>query len=232
MNLSYIDLIANKGDSMLHQSSAASKFLLTLSLIVSIILADQPIQLIMLVMVLLIGYRLANISLIKFGHYAIYPASFSLPFVIFKLSSVTTCSVVILKAVTAALSLLLLIFTTPYPQIFGLLYRFLPGVLVEGMFFTYRIFFILISQIQNLLTIQKLRGGRSPIRVLGNLKNLAGVLGVLFIHAFDLSERMYQIMIIRGYTGHLGSSQEVYFHWRDLLLIITGIIVIVLVVIL
>ncbi|AZR72330.1 hypothetical protein BBF96_02340 [Anoxybacter fermentans] len=233
MDLAFIDLTANQGDSVFHKSSAVSKFLFTICMIIAIIIAKQPIHLTLILVLLIIGYLLARISLLIVGHYALYPAFFSMVFALFKFSySVAAGVTVILKAVTAALALLLLIFTTPYLQIFGILGYILPDVLVDGMFFTYRIFFILIKEVQNLLTNIKLKGGYHPFNVIFNIKNLAGALGVLFIHSFDLSERMYKILIVRGYTGSLKVKRKVSFHWWDYLLILVGVIVIFAVVIL
>lgn len=233
MDLAWIDLTANRGDSVLHRSSAISKFLCTLCIIASIILADTPLLLGMIAVVLLCGYRLAEISIMEMGHYALYPAIFSFPFAVLKLTvSMAAGLAIILKAVTAAMVLLLLIFTTPYPSLFGLLHRFLPGVLADGLFFTYRIFFILLQEIQNLLTHVRLRGGYTRFRLILNLKNIAAALGVLFIHSFDLSERMYQMLTIRGYTGRMVTERTNHWARRDYVLLAAGVVVIVLVIIL
>lgn len=233
MDLAYIDLIANRGTSVLHKSSVVSKLLLTLSFIISIILAQNVLHLLVILAIIISGYRVAEISFLKIGHFALYPAFFSLVFAIFKFTvSYTAGMEVVLRAVTAALTLILLILTTPYYQIFSILNRLLPSILVDGLFFTYRIFFILLKEIDNLLTNLKLKGGYHPYRILFNLKNLAGSLGVLFIHSFDLSERMYQVLTIRGYTGHIQLEQDVSFVMRDYLLLLSGVSVILMVVIL
>lgn len=233
MDLARIDLIANKGASVLHKSSVVSKLLLALSFIISIILAQSIVHLLVILAIISIGYWVAKISLVKMGHFALYPVFFSLVFAIFKFSiSYTEGMVVVLRAITAALTLILLILTTPYYQIFFVLNRFLPTVLVDGLFFTYRIFFILLKEVDNLLISLKLKGGYHPYRILFNLKNLAGALGVLFIHSFDVSERMYQVLTIRGYIGHLQMEQDVNFAMRDIFLLLSGVSVILMVVIL
>lgn len=231
MDLAFIDLTANRGTSVLHRSSAISKFIFTFTLILSIVLANHLSQLFLISAILLIGYLLAGLGIKEVGHYALYPAFFSVIFAIFKFTiSFSAGMTVILKAITAALTLLLFIFTTPYPEIFGILRKFLPGVLVDGMFFTYRIFFILIKEVQNLLMHIRLRGGYQPLRFISNLKNIAGALGVLFIHSFDLSERMYQMLSIRGYTGHLHTERFIRFRTQDYLLVGAGVAAIILVV--
>jgi cobalt/nickel transport system permease protein len=46
------------------------------------------------------------------------------------------------------------------------------------------------------------------VRILFNLKNTAGALGVMTIHAFDMSERLYRIYSLRGYKGKIPLSRE------------------------
>lgn len=196
-------------------------------------IADTPGRIAGILGVLLAGFLLAGISVVETGHYALYPAIFSFPFAVLRLTvSVSAGLTIILKAVTAAMALLLLIFTTPYPEIFGILHRFLPRVLADGLFFTYRIFFILIQEIQNLLTHVRLRGGGAPFRLMRNLKNIAAALGVLFIHSFDLSERMYSILVIRGYSGRMQTDWRIRLAGTDYLLLATGVSLLVLVVVL
>ena len=232
MDLAFIDLTATRGHSLLHRSSPIAKCIFTCTIIISVIFARHLHQFAIIDTILICSYLMANLSLLEVGHYALYPAFFSLIFALLRFTvSFEAGFLVILKAVTAALALLLLIFTTPYPEVFALLRRFLPGVLVDGMFFTYRIFFILIKEVQNLLTHIKLRGGYHPVRIVFNLKNLAGALGVLFIHSFDLSERMNQTLSIRGYTGLLHTEQTLRFRREDMFLLIAGALAIILVVI-
>ncbi len=231
MDLALIDLMANKGDSVLHQSSAISKFFFVICVLIGIILADSLLDFLPLVGILLVGCLFAQISIQKMIHYALYPAFFSLLFAFIRFSvSLSAGLVVIFKAVTAAMALLLFIFTTPYPELFALINRFLPQILVDGMFFTYRIFFILIAEMRNLLTSVRLKGGYRPLGLLFNIKNLAGAIGVLFIHAFDLSEKMHQVLTIRGYNG-LKTDLQTKLGNSDYLTILAGLTVIILVVI-
>lgn len=232
MDLAFIDLMANQGDSVLHRNSAISKFFFVLSILASAIIANRPLEFLPMLVVLIISYLLAEISLIKVAHYAVYPAFFSLIFALIRFTvSISAGFTVILKAVTAALALLLFIFTTPYPELFGLMSKFLPQVLVDGMFFTYRIFFILIGTMENFLKSIRLKGGYRPLGLLSNIKNLVGAIGVIFMHAFDMSERMHQVLTIRGYTGQIKTELRMNFRLADYLMIILGIGLIILVVI-
>ena len=86
----------------------------------------------------------------------------------------------------------------------------MPAILVDGMFFAYRIFFILTERLGNALTVIKMRGGLSPSNIIFNIRNLAGVIGIIFIDAFGMAERMYQIYSLRGYDGRLHENSEWY----------------------
>ena len=46
------------------------------------------------------------------------------------------------------------------------------------------------------------------MKLLFNLKNAAGALGVMTIHAFDMSERMYRIYSLRGYKGKIPVTRD------------------------
>lgn len=233
MDIAFVDFVATHGDSFLHRSSIIAKLFLLLSLIISAMLANRLLQFVPLIILLFIGYLSAGIPLRKVCHYALYPAFFSLIFAFFKFtSSFALGLIVISKAITVALALLLFILTTPYPELFGILSRFLPSILVDGMFFTYRILFILLRQVKNLLTNVRLKGGYHPWRLFFNLRNLAGAIGVIFIHAFDLSERMHQVLMVRGYGGQIKLDYQHKFHQIDLLICVLGIGINILVVIL
>ncbi|WP_349239135.1 energy-coupling factor transporter transmembrane component T [Petroclostridium sp. X23] len=177
---------------------------------------------------LLILLNIVNkLPLRRILHFALYPVFFSLVFGFTRfVYSVEAGFIVILKAVDAAMTMLLLVTTTPYTEIFAFFRLLLPGIVVDGMFFTYRIFFILLEKIQRSLTIIKLRGGLRPYNIIFNIKNLAGVIGVLFINAFDMSERMYNIYSLRGYEGKIISDNK-WFKFKRLDYIPIGISVII-----
>lgn len=224
MDLAYVDFLSNHGDSILHRSVASSKLFLIMALIVSAILADELLQFVPLIILLIFGYLLAGVSLLKVSHYAFYPAFFSLFFALFKFSnSFVAGLIVICKAMTVALALLLFILTTPYPELFGILHKFLPSILVDGMFFTYRIFFVLLQEVKNFLKNIRLKGGYHPTRLIFNLRNLAGAIGVIFVHAFDLSEKMHQVLMVRGYTGQIQLDHQRQFRQIDYLFFCLGI---------
>ncbi|NLY42797.1 MAG: hypothetical protein GX066_02270 [Clostridiaceae bacterium] len=211
MDIAYIDQLSNNGGGCLNKASAISKILMTVCIIVSVILCENVTELAVIFAVLLLLIVVNKMPLGKILHIAAYPVFFSLLFALMRFSySVEMGFVVLLKGANAAVAMILLMVTTPYPLIFSFLRLFLPGVVVDGLLFTYRTFFILLDKLQKALTVIKLRGGFRPFNIIFNVKNLAGVIGVLFIHAFDMSERMYNIYSLRGYEGRLVLESKWY----------------------
>ncbi|MGE4282412.1 MAG: CbiQ family ECF transporter T component [Clostridia bacterium] len=229
MDIAYIDQLANNGGSCLHKASAVSKMILTISIIIFIVMSDSFIKLTAIFILIVILNIINKLPIEKVFHFALYPAFFSLIFAATRFTySIEAGMVVILKAVDAAMAMILLLTTTPYPEVFAFFRLLLPGVVVDGMFFTYRIFFILLEKIENSLTIIKLRGGLRTYNILFNLRSLAGVIGILFINAFDMSERMYIIYSLRGYQGRIPTESK-WFAFKKLDFIPIGISIMIIV---
>lgn len=209
MDLAYIDQLSNSGDGLLNRCSVIPKVLLTGTFVLLTIFSHRlPYELFFFVL-LVILHLFNKMPVGKIFHLVLYPVFFSLIFALIRFSySMEEGFVLIFKATNSALAMILLITTTPYTKVFSLLRLFLPGVLVDGMFFTYRIFFILLEKIGNALTVLKLRGELRLGNVLFYLKHLAGVIGLVFINAFAMSERMYSIYSLRGYEGKLHEGKE------------------------
>ena len=234
MDIAYIDQLANNGDGCLHKASVISKFLMTVSIIGAVVVSTRIYQLLSVLGILIVLNIINRLPLRKILHFIIYPVFFSVVFALMYFQySFEAGFVIILKAVVAAKGMLLLITTTPYPQIFGILSRFLPGMVTDAMLFTYRIFFILLEKIRKSLIVIKLRGGFRPSNIIFNVKNLAAVIGIIFINAFDMSDRMYHIYALRGYSGNMMRNFKWYtFKRNDYIPITVAAIIIVLVVIL
>jgi energy-coupling factor transporter transmembrane protein EcfT len=104
--------------------------------------------------------------------------------------------------------MILLLSTTPYNDIIGFVGRVMPRVLRDGLFMTYRSFFILFKLMDNFITALRLRGGFQPKKFWKNSGNIGSGVGILFIHAYDKSQRLYDVMSIRGYSGNLSGSHS------------------------
>jgi len=204
MDISFIDNLAYNRDSVVHRASALSKVLMVALIITAVVISVDIFVFVAALLFLVVAILIANLPVFRVLAFAGYALIFSLIFAISSLDGdLLVPAVIVLKAVTAAVSLLLLITTTPYPQIFGLLQKFLPVVLVDAMLITYRSFFILIGQIGRLFTAIRVRGGYSPKKILRNLDTMGRIIGHSFIHAWELSENIQNAMLIRGYKGGL-----------------------------
>jgi len=218
MDLAYIDQLSNNGDGWFNRCSVIPKVLLTGAFVTLTIISDSLAEEIFFFTALVLLYLLNKILAGKIIHLILYPFFFSMIFALIRFSySVEEGFILIIKAVNSAMAMILLITTTPYTHLFSFLRLFLPGLLVDGMFFTYRIFFILLAKISDALTVLKLKGELKPGNLLFYLKHLAGIIGLVFINAFAMSERMYGIYLLRGYEGKLYEGKEwMNFNRRDL----------------
>jgi len=218
MDVAFLDCLALNGIGVLHKCSPAAKMTMSLLLIGAVVVTDHLPVLGLTGAVILALMLLSRLPLGRILPYTAYPVFFAL---IFALSAggVSAWSFLVLaKAVVAALSVLLLIGTTSFVEIFGTLHRFLPKLMVDGLFMTYRTFFILVRGMADFFRSVRLRGGYSAFRFAGNIRNLAQAMAVLFLNSWEMSERMYNVMMLRGYSGRIGFARRNRIIWpRDLL---------------
>ncbi|HHU63087.1 MAG TPA: hypothetical protein GXZ32_02585 [Clostridiales bacterium] len=204
MDLTFIDRISIKGDSFFHRVSPLAKIINTLGLIIIVVICNQPSRLAVLLSVVTLLLLLSRFPPNKLLHFFAYPVVFSLIFAVSSSSASAGYGIaIVLKAVVAAGSVLFLVATTPYTEIFSWMSLLLPAVVIDSMFLTYRSFFILVTKAANLFTAIKLRAGYNPLRILYNLKNTAKMVGMTLLHSIDMSERMYNIFLLRGYDGSI-----------------------------
>ncbi|MGI6209150.1 MAG: cobalt ECF transporter T component CbiQ [Anaerolineae bacterium] len=82
-----------------------------------------------------------------------------------------------------------------------------PAVLTATLSFVYRYLFVLLDEAFRLDRARESRTLQPPsLRRLGTqVRTYARLVGTLFLRAYDRSERVYQAMSARGYTGELRS---------------------------
>src|SRR5690554_4581029 len=135
MDITFIDRISIKGDSFYHRISPLIKVINTLSLIIMVCICNQPSKLVVLLSVVVLFLLLSQFPLIKLLHVFTYPMIFGLIFAVSSTSASTVYGIaVVLKAVTAAGSILLLVSTTPYTEIFPWMALLLPGIVIDSIF--------------------------------------------------------------------------------------------------
>ena len=224
MDIGAIDYYANFGNSFIHRLRPGIKLIFVISLITSIVLTKSLIILCSIYFFMLAFIIISKVPAIKVILLATYPAIFAIIFAVASWNGNWAFSLlIILKALSASLCMVLLIITTSYPKVFGSLKPVIPAVLFDALLLTYRSVFLLLGLLSNLLNALKIRGGFSNSNYFKRLKNFSSGLGLLVIRGFDLSQNYYGVLNIRGYAGNLivsdTSGKEKY---SDYLFIILG----------
>jgi cobalt/nickel transport system permease protein len=116
---------------------------------------------------------------------------------------------------------ILLVAATRFPDIVHALEHLrVPSILTTIIAFLYRYLFVLVDEVFRLLRAREARsaaaagvrsGGSVPwrARVAGNMA------GQLFLRSYERSDRVYNAMLSRGYTGHLQTMSPHELHGVD-----------------
>lgn len=224
MDVAFLDSLALNGTGVLYRCSPAAKMAMAILLVGAVVATGQLSILALILAVNLALMYLNRLPFRKMLPYTAYPAFFAMIFALSAGGLSLWTVLVLVKSVAAALSLLVLIGTTSFVDIFALLRRFLPKLLADGLFMTYRSFFIMVRAMANFYRSVSLKGGYSAASVTGNIRNMAQAIAVLFLKAWEMSERMYDVMALRGYSGRIGLERKAQLAWPwDLLPVSIGV---------
>ena len=203
MHIGRIDESATLGDSWLHRVAPVSK-LIAFALVLGAVIASWNVlvvgSLALVLVAVAVSARLRGRLLLTLAG---YPAVFALIFAFSAATSVLGGATIVLKAVTAALGAVIVILTTPYPYVFAPVQRVVPVIVGDSLLMTYRSLFLLLEKFGNLLTAARLRAGLSAGHPVRSARATTRALGGLLLYSFDLSQRSYDIMRMRGYEGRL-----------------------------
>jgi len=201
-----IDLAATTGTSRLHGASAITK-LIAFAFVLAAIVVQQNLFIVAATALLLAATVVAS-GLPWRGVFglAAYPGLFALVFAFAAAPDPLTGALFVTRAVAAALAAVTLVFVTPYPQVFAPLQAVLPEVVGDALLMTYRSLFLLADKFDRLRRAVRLRSGLSHGHPLRAAKATAGALGSLVLYAFDLSQREYDVMRLRGYQGRMRAT--------------------------
>ncbi len=209
MDVAIIDYYANHGKSFLHRANALPKIAFAVFIIASVILTNDLYLLSAIYVSLAALVVWSRLPLVKVVSIAAYPAIFALIFAIASWNGDwIRAGVIILKALTASLTMAILIVTTPYPDIFLSIRPVLPKIIAEGLVLTYRSVFILLELMNNLVKGLRVRGGLTRRRYVKNVVNFSSGIGLLLIRGLDLSEKFYGVMTVRGYGGKISAGDR------------------------
>lgn len=104
---------------------------------------------------------------------------------------------------------ILLVATTRFPDLIHAFEHLrVPAILTTIIAFLYRYLFVLTDEVLRLLRARESRsaasaGNRSGGGVLWRAKVAGNMAGQLFLRSYERSDRIYNAMLSRGYTGHL-----------------------------
>ena len=112
---------------------------------------------------------------------------------------------IMVKAVIAVISLILLLATTGFPNLLkGFLSLKIPRVLVDMLSFLYRFIFVIIDESHRML--RSIRVRLFEPRTLLQARIIGDLLGTLFLRSFERGERVFLAMESRGGAANLSRS--------------------------
>ena len=209
MKIADLDYYAIYGKSWLNKVSAKYKALAIFFIILSVVFIKNYIFFGILYSILLTIIMISSLPKKLVLSLSLYP----LIFIVFILLSTKNIQLeymltLIFKILTASTSFSILITTTSYIDIFNTIQRFMPSILLNTLFLTYRSIFILWKTFENLQFALHIRGKISIFRPIFSIEILSNSIGYLIIRAIESSECMYEAMKFRGYSNNLRYLQK------------------------
>ena len=209
MDVAIIDYYANHGRSFLHRASTLPKITFAVLSIASVVITSDLYLLLGIYISLSALVIWSRLPIMRILSIAAYPAIFALIFALASWNgSWVRAGVIIMKALTAAITMVILIVTTPYPDIFVSIRPVLPKIIAEALVMTYRSIFILLELMNNLVKALRVRGGLTRRKYVSNVVNFSTGIGLLLIRGLDLSEKFYGVMTVRGYGGKISAAER------------------------
>jgi cobalt/nickel transport system permease protein len=207
----------SRGDSSLHRRHAAVKILVAFALLISIgTLTRHSAPACALYLALLItGAGLARLPVGAVLRGATVVLPFALCFaVVSALAGDPAKGVLfIVRAWLSAQAAILLVATTPMPQLIaGLETLGLPGFLLQVMQFLYRYLMVLAQDAGAMIQAGSSRAG--TLRTL-RFREAAAIAGVLFARSYARAQAIHRAMISRGFDGRIPAIHQIRFQITD-----------------
>ena len=211
-DLALVDTWASAGTSAFHRASALSKLAFVVLMLATVLTSSSPAFLAGLYAALCALVLLSRVPLGPSFVLSLYPVLFSSLYLLARWDGHwTTPAVLVLRSLTSSLTAVLLVSTTPYPDLFAPIARVTPRLVGDGLFLTYRAFFNLVARADRMWTALKLRGGLSGRGLPRDFRSAGEGLGQLVVHSYDRSQRLYAIMHVRGHSGRVCGCR----HWAE-----------------
>lgn len=206
MDITAIDRSAVTGTSLLHTASVGSKLAALSLVLATVVVSTNPLLLMTCALAISAAALLARVPFRLLVSLALYPGLFAALFAFASAPSMQAGVTIVLKAIVAASSVVLLVLSTPYPAVFSAVQRIVPSIVGDAMLMTYRSFFLLMDRFSHLLTAVRLRSASGRGRLVTRTRAVSSALANTLLYAFDLAERDYDVLYLRGYSGRLRSA--------------------------
>ena len=200
-----LDHYANNLDSFMHRASSRVKIAST-AVALGAIISSTTISVLIAQFFTIVAFQLASrLPVKRILCWAMYPVFFASIFAVSQAEySLQLSAQTILRAVNVALLMLLLISTTPFTKIISLIGKG-SRTLSNLAFFSYRFFFLFIDESIRRLTALRVRGAfHGSIR--SKVKNIANLIGLLFVSYIESGEEVYEAIRTRGYRGEFSTE--------------------------
>ena len=223
----------SRGASALHRRDARAKTIAVLVFLIALATAQRSFLalsacyfVILAAVVVAAGLPLAS---------ALKRASVVLPFTaVFAVISLAAgepmrAAALIAKSYLSALAVLILVSTTPLPELLRGLERMgVPRYLLMVTQFLYRYLFVISEEAQHMRAAAQAKSG--SMRVLFSRSKFgaaAGALGVLFARSYGHAEGIHQAMLARGFQGTFRTLAARAFNKADATFVMAALIVLV-----
>lgn len=114
---------------------------------------------------------------------------------------------VLAKNSLAFLAVLVLVNVTPFPRLLAAARRLgVPAALVATLQFMYRYLYVLADELDRMIKARRSRTFRRTGRLDWGI--LTGLIGVLFLRAFERGERVHAAMLARGWDGTIRTLDD------------------------
>lgn len=229
IDVARIDHLAATGSGLFHRASPLAKLAFLLGVVAAAVVARDPVPLAIGYLAIILVAAAARLPWLRLMALSWYAAVFALLYGVTLETDFSMRALYIVKAITPACAILIIIMSTPYPSLFAVLGRVLPETITAGLFMTYRAFFILLDMMNHFIAAIRLRGGFSPGSLYQNAANVSQGLAMLLVRSVERSSRIHAVMLVRGYRGSMAGQARLVFHREDFVPVLAGIGVLALV---
>ena len=210
-----IDVYANKKNSVIHKSSYISKTIFAFVFLFMIIFSKNYLQIIASIGLTLSLILVSKLPFFKILKWSLYGIVFGLMFALSQIFySYPLAIFTLLKVFSCVLLMIWFITTTGFVDLFSLV----PSKTLRNMLIlTYRFFFMIIDNFSRRLKLSKIRGINHS-KFLVKMKSLSNIIAHELIHVLEKAERVYKIMVLRGFNGKIGKRRKLKFTKNDLVI--------------